>query len=257
MRRRVLRASLVVAAALVVGPVAVVVPGPTWPLFGAGCLLGGVFGALATVRLDDPRAILTLPRILAGFLLPLGWLTVAVGRAESPLGFFATPWFLGALASLAWLVAVVVAADWRTQERIDSLTEHVVFEARDPPENRRQLKLAAGVVLALGVGVAVGAFVFGLAEDAGTIYWLFPAMFPVWVPILAGSDGKEVAVTDGGVRVERQVHDWDTVDGYELTDDALVVSRPRWYHADLSFDRTDVENLSAVTDALEEYVPRR
>jgi hypothetical protein len=173
-------------------------------------------------------------------------------NATTPLGFFASPWFAGALASLAWLVAVVIALDWRTQERIDDLTPLVVFEARDPPENRRQLKVAAGVVLVLAAGVAVLAVVLGQGDSAGTMYWLFPALFPVWIPILAGSDGKEVAVTDGGVRVERQVHDWDTVDGYELTGDALVLSRPRWYHADLSFDRSDIEDVAAVTDALDE-----
>jgi|GEM_PF-1302694 len=256
MRRTALRISLVVAAALVVGPAATFLGEPTWPLFGAGCLLGGVCGVAATARLDSPGALLALPRILVGFLLPLGWLVVTVQRAETALGFVATPWFLGALASLAWLVAVVVAFDWQTQERIDGLTELVVFEARNPPENRRQLKVAVGIVLTLGVAFAVGAFVFGFADDAGTIYWLFPALLPVWVPLLTGSDGKEIAITDGGIRVERQVHDWDTVDGYELTDDALTITRPRWYHADLSFDRTDVEDLSAVTDALDEYVQR-
>mgnify|MGYP000229967355 CR=1 FL=1 len=256
MRRSVLRACLVVFAALVVGPAALVAGGQTWPLFGAGCLLGGVVGALATDRLEGPDAILPLPRILAGFCLPLGWLVVAVQRAESALGFLATPWFLGALASLAWLVAVVVAADWRTQERIDGLTERVVFEARDPPENRRQLQIAAGIVVVLAVGVAVLGVVFGFGDQVGTMYWLFPALIPVWVPILAGSGGKEVAVADEALRVERQLHDWDTVDGYELTDDALTLSRPRWYHADLSFDRNDVENLSAVTDALDAVLDR-
>jgi len=256
MRRTALRVSLVVAGALVVGPTALVLPGPTWPLWGAGCLLGGVFGVLATARLDGPDAILTLPRILVGFLVPLGWLVVAFQRAETALGFVATPWFVGTLASLAWLVAVVVALDWRTQAHIDELTELVVFEARNPPENRRQLQIAVGFVLVIGVGFAVAGIVFGFADDSGTLYWLLPSMLPVWLPLLTGSDDREVAITDGGVRVERQVHDWDTVDGYELTDDALTITRPRWYHADLSFARPDIEDLSAVTDALDQYVRR-
>ncbi|QLH78940.1 hypothetical protein HZS55_17290 [Halosimplex rubrum] len=97
----------------------------------------------------------------------------------------------------------------------------------------------------------LGLYLFALGGDGGSMYWLFPAMVSVWVPLLADSDGKEVAIADQGLRVERQVHDWTTVDGDELTDDALTLTRPKWYHADLPFDRSDVADLDAVTATLD------
>lgn len=110
-------------------------------------------------------------------------------------------------------------------------------------------------MLAIAAAVAVVSFAFGGADES--MYWLVPTMLPVWIPLLADSDGKEVAVADEGLRVERQVHDWATVDSYELTDDTLVLSRPKWYHADLSFDRGDIEDADAVTAALDDVLSRR
>ncbi|QLH83890.1 DUF5673 domain-containing protein [Halosimplex pelagicum] len=253
--RRWLRASLAAYAALLVAPAATLAPAPTWPSFAAGAILGGALGLAATATLDGPEAVLTLPRVLAGFALPLGWLWPAWTGATSIPSFLFTPWATGALAVLAWAAAVLVAADWRTRERIDGLTERVVFEARDPPGTRRQTRIAAGAVL--GVAALVAVVSFALGERAPSMYWLFPAMISVWVPLLADSDGREVAVAGSGLRVDRQIHDWGTVGGYELTDDALTLTRPKWYHADLSFDRADIDDLDAVTAALDEVLSRR
>ncbi|WP_436928850.1 DUF5673 domain-containing protein [Halosimplex halobium] len=253
--RRWLRASLAAYVALLAAPVATLAPAPTWPSFAAGAILGGAAGFAATATLDGPDAVLTLPRILVGFAAPLGWLWPAWTGATSIPTFLFTPWTGGAAAALAWVVAVVVAADWRTRERIDGLTELAVFEARNPPETRRQTRIAVGVMAVLVV--AAVAVSFALGGDMEFSYWWLPAMFGVWIPILADSDGREVAVADGGLRVERQIHDWDTVDGYELTDDALTVTRPKWYHSNRSFDRGDIEDLDAVTAALDEVLSRR
>ncbi|WP_436910765.1 DUF5673 domain-containing protein [Halosimplex marinum] len=253
--RRWLRASLVAYAALLTAPVATLAPAPTWPSFAAGAILGSAAGFAATATLDGPEEVLALPRVLAGFALPLGWLYPAWTGATSIPTFVFTPWTAGAAAALAWVVAVVVAADWRTRERIDGLTELAVFEARNPPETRRQARIAVGVMAVLVVAAVVISFALG--DGSGFSYWWLPAMLPIWIPILADADGREVAVADGGLRVERQIHDWDTVDGYEVSDDALTVTRPKWYHSDLSFDRGDVEDLDAVTAALDDALSRR
>jgi hypothetical protein len=253
--RRWLRASLAAYVALLVGPAATLVPAPTWPSFAAGAILGGAAGFAATATLDGPDALLTLPQVLAGFAPPLGWLWPAWAGATSIPTFLFTPWTAGAVAALAWVVAVVVAADWRTRERIDGLTERIVFEARNPPETRRQTKIAAGVIVASTAVVVVVSLVVG-SGDSDVFTWLFPALLPGWIVMLADPDGKEVAVADEGVRVERQIHDWATVDGYEVTDDALTLGRSKWYHSDLSFDRDDVDDLDAVTAALDEVLAR-
>ncbi|ELZ24545.1 hypothetical protein C475_12425 [Halosimplex carlsbadense 2-9-1] len=253
--RRWLRASLTAYAALLVGPAATLAPTPTWPSFAGGVTLGSALGFAVTAPLDGPEDVLTLPRVLTGFALPLGWLGPAWTGAASIPSFLFTPWAAGALAVVPWFAAVLVASEWRTRERIDALGERVVFEARKPSETRRQTRIAAAAVLGIAVVVAVVSFALGGAGES--MYWLFPTLLPVWIPVLAGSDGKEVAVADGGLRVERQVHGWDTVDGYELTDDALTLTRPKWYHADLSFDSGDIEDVEAVTAALDDVLSRR
>jgi len=250
--RRWLRLALTVYAALLVAPAATLAPIPTWPAFAAGAILGGVFGVTATATLAGPKDVLAPARLVVGFALPLGWLWPAWTGATSISSFLFTPWTVGSTAALAWVAAVVVASEWRTRERIDGLIERAVFEARDPPEQRRQHRIAAGVVLAIAVVVAVVSFAIG--GDGESMFWLFPTLLPVWIPLLSGSDGKEIAVTDGGLRVERQIHGWDTVDGYELTDEALTVTRPKWYHADLSFAREDIADLDEVTAALDDVL---
>lgn len=254
--RRALRLSLAAYAGLLVAPAATLGPGPTWPLFAAGAVVGALASTPVTARLDRPDSVVTLPRMLVGFAVPLGWIVPALDGAESAPDVLFSQWFAGALASLGWLVAVVVAHEWQTRERIDALTERAVFEARNPPETRRQLRIAAGVVIIFAGAVAVGSFAFGFGDDSGTFYWWFPAMVPVWLPIFAGPDGRGVTVADEGLRVERQIHGWETFDGYELTDDALLFSRTGWYRTTLSFDRDDIEDLDAVTAALDEFVER-
>lgn len=253
MMKRAIRLSLALYAALLVAPIATLFPAPTWPAFAGGAVLGGAFGYGVSGSVDHHSGLGSLPSLLTGFFAPLGWLWPAVEGAESAVSFFLSPWFAGVLAVVPWFVAVVVAYEWRARERIDGLTERVVFEARNPPETRRQVKIAAGVVMVMkGAGVVM---TFALGSGDSVYLWL-PLMVPVWIPILVGSDGREVAIADGGLRVERQIHEWEHIDGYELTDDALTVTRPAWYRTDLSFDRSDVEDIDAVTALLDEQFER-
>jgi len=248
--RRWLRASLAAYVALLVAPAATLAPAPTWSAFAAGAILGGAVGFAATATVDYRRGLGSVPVALVGFVLTLGWLWPAFTGADSVASFFLSPWFAGSLAVVPWFAAVLVAYESRRRDRIDALTERVVFEARNPPETRRQTKIAVGIIAAMTVVVVVVSLVVG-SGDSDVFTWLFPALLPGWIVMLADSDGKEVAVADEGLRVERQIHGWDTVDGYELTDDALTLARPKWYHSDRSFDRGDIENLDEVTAALD------
>jgi hypothetical protein len=251
--RRALRLSVAAYVALLLAPIATLAPAPAWPAFAAGAVLGGALGYAATATTDYRRGLQSLPVALGGFLVPLGWLWPAFTGADSPAAFVVSPWFVGALAVVPWFAAVLIAYESRTRERIDGLTERVVFEARNPPETRRQTKIAAGVIVAMSVVVTVVSFALG-SGDLDFVTWFFPALLPGWIVMLADSDGKEVAVADEGLRVERQVHDWATVEGYEVTDDALTLTRSAWYRDDLSFDRNDIENLDEVTAALDDVL---
>mgnify|MGYP000212267073 CR=1 FL=1 len=88
--RRWLRLSLAAYTGLLVAPVATLAPSPTWPSFVAGAILGGAAGYAATARggRRGPRSVAV---VLAGFVLPLGWLWPAFSSADSGGSFFASP----------------------------------------------------------------------------------------------------------------------------------------------------------------------
>lgn len=199
---------------------------------------------------------MAVPRLLAGFALPLAWLWPALDAATSIPTFVFSPWFVGVLAVVPWLAAVAAASEWRTRNRVDQLTELASFQARQPPSERRQVRVAVGVVLLVGIGGAVVSVALAGADSLDALYWTPLALTPLWIAISEG-DGREVAIAEEGLRVDRQVHDWATVDGYELTDDALSITRTEWYRSTLSFDRSDIEDVDGVTAALDERLERR
>jgi hypothetical protein len=249
MRTAVLRATLVAYAALLTAPVATVLPGSTWSLFAGGLVVGAALGTALTARLDAAGWLSTVPRGVGGLVVPLLWLFPVVEA-----GSIATPWFLGAAAVVPWLLAVLTASYCRTQGRIEAARTGIAFEARQPPAQRRQLTLAAGVLLAFSV--VAGAVILVVSGDFdwdSMLTWLPGSMVAVML-LLSDRDEREVAVTDAGLVVQQQLYGWDTIADYELTDEALVLSRTDWYRSELQYDRQDIEDLDAVTAALDKFL---
>ena len=255
MRETVFRASLAAYVALLVGPAGPLLPGAEWPLFAGGLAVGAVGGAIASRRID-PGSVLSPSRVVTGLALPLGWLIPMVTTAESLVDLYLSPWFAGACAAGVWLLVVLVAYDNRQRARIEALTEHVTFEAGPPRETHRQLQLAVGALLVLtGTVVVASALFLGDDVSLSSYVWL-PALVPVWTMLLTNRTTHEVAVAEEGLRVDRTIHDWETVESYELTDEALTIARPTWYHSDATFAREDIDDLDTVVDALSEHAPR-
>jgi hypothetical protein len=76
-------------------------------------------------------------------------------------------------------------------------------------------------------------------------------------PLFAAKDDeREVAITDAGVKIQMQVHDWETFADYELSDEALALERPARFRSSFTFDRSDIERIEAVEEALRRYLPR-
>lgn len=250
MRVDPLRATLTVYAAILLGPVPVTaIPG--WPSFALGAVLGGVIGAIVVRRMDLPEAILTLPRTVIGFTLPLVWLIGAGLQAGTPTAFFLSPLFGGSLAAPIWLVAVIIAIETRKQARLDAMETAMTFEARLPPTQRRQLRLAVGAL----AGVVAVAIVVLLAVDADVSWsafvWL-PGMIPVWLLTMRGGTARTVRIADVGLVVEQSIQDWETIRGAEVTAEALVVRRAGWYRPSLAFDCEDLDDSDAVVAAIAE-----
>jgi hypothetical protein len=252
MRRLALRALLAGYAGLLVAPLGPVAFERPVPGFAVAAVLGAVAAAIATVRVD-PVSWLDGPRSVALALVPTLWVaSVVAAPAEG------VPWLRlgGALAVLPGLVAVALAHDTRQAQRRRAATTTVSFTARPAPTVRRQLTVAAAVVLAAGVVVGVGLPLYlGDGVSVSSFVWL-PALVPAWIGLLDG-DGREVAVTDRGLRVERTLHDWEGFAAFAVTDDALRLHRDAWYRSSLSFDRDDVEDLDAVVRALGRHLSRR
>jgi hypothetical protein len=253
MRFEALRPAVIVYAALVLGPLPVLAPVSPWPSLALGVVLGGGIGAIAVRRIELPGAVLTLPGILAGFVLPLVWLIPLASRAETLLDFFFSPFFVGASAALVWLLTVIIASERRKRARLDTMSTTMTFEARPPPAQRRQQRLAVGT-LAVLVGVAIVTVVV-IDSDAqlSAFVWL-PAMIPVWLQLIQGETTHSVTVADIGLGIEKSIHEWETIKGVDVTDEALVVRRTDWYRTSLQFDREDIENSDAVVRAINEHV---
>lgn len=255
MRLEPLRPAVIGYAALVFSPLAVFAPVSPWPSFGLSVVLGGGIGTIVARRIELPGAVLTLPRILAGFVLPLVWLVPLASSAETPFDFFFSPFFVGASAALVWLIAVIIASETRKRARLDTMSTTMTFEARSPPAQRRQARLAVGT-LAVLVGVAiVTALVIDADAQLSAFVWV-PAMIPVWLQILRGETTRSVTVADIGLVVDKSIQDWETIQGADVTDEALVVRRTEWYRPNLQFDRDDVENSDAIVQAINEHVGR-
>lgn len=249
MRTAALRATLVGYAGLTVAPAAAVFPGPTWSLLIGGCLLGMAGGTVVTDRVDTVEWLSTVPRGLAGLVVPLVWVGLVVSAATSIPTAIRTPWFAGVVAVVVWLLAVYLAAHYREQDRMDEATTLVTFESRPPPETRRQLTLMVGAFAAITVlGGALLVTVGGLDSVLSTFGWL-PGTVGVYAALLATRSANEVTVTDVGVAYQGTLHEWDSFESVETSENTLTLTRTRWYQSELNFDRGDIEDEQQLLEA--------
>jgi hypothetical protein len=249
MRRTALRLTLVVYVALLVAPAATLLPGPTWTLFAAGTVPGAIAGAVVTRKGDAAAWLSTVPRGVAGLLAALLWVVPAAAS-----GAILTPWTVGVLAALPWLVALSTASHCRMQDRIEAATTLVTFEARPPRSQRRQMTVAATALVAFGIAVGVAFVLFtGGVENLATLAWL-PGMLSVFVVVLSNRQEREVTITDAGITVQNHLQGWDSIEGFEVTEEAVVFSRSDWYRSSFRFDRDDIDDTDAVEAALNEQL---
>lgn len=237
---------------------ALAVPAPTWPILLAGVVLFGTGGYLMARRLDLVMNLTGVWRNASMVLFPFAYLPRAVMRPPglSPAEFFTTPAFVGVFAALPGFVAVLTAYDCRNRWAMSAATVHAEFEARSAPKARRWRYVGGGAVLLSGV-LSAALFALGEGENPGAaIGAVATAMGSFTALAAAKDDEREVAITDAGVKVQSTVHDWDTFADYEVTETALVLERPKRWHATFEFDREDVENLDEVDTALRRYLPR-
>lgn len=232
-------------------------PGWTWPVVVAVFAVTAVTGYLMARRTGLAASLTGVWRNLSLVVFPFVYLPRLVARPPglSPVELVAVPATVGLFALLPGLLVVVTGDVYRNRRTFEDATVHVEFEARPGPCSRRWQLLGAGFVLFSGVfGVLV--MVFGGNANPGTLVTYLAAAMGGLTPLAARDDEREVAVTDAGVKVQMQVHDWDSFADYDVTDDALVLERPDRLRSSFAFDREDIERLDEVEAALKRYLPR-
>lgn len=252
MRQTVVRGTVLVYTALLVGPVAPLVAGESRGLLAAGCAVGAVVGALATAGQELTAPDASWPLGVAGLVAPLLWLLPAAGESSIEAAVL-SPWAVGASASIAWLLVVAGVGALHNARRREAARTVVTFSARPPREQRRQLQIAVATVTGVGGLTAVAFAVLGSGIEFTTLLPL--TILPTILPALDDDDGRDVSVTDHGLLVENSLHGWARFEGYDHTDDALVVASSG-LGGTQRFDTDDIDDVDAVVNALDSYLPR-
>jgi len=156
---------------------------------------------------------------------------------------------------LAGLILVAMSRNRHAAAAVDGVPELAAWEARWPRWWRHASLGIAGLTLVAWVIGLVAEYGFGV-DEAGALYFLML----VWIP-LAGTNPRTFRVTETGLVVEyplqHRFRPWSAYDGYELTDDALVVHHSAWWRPAHRCDRADVEDIGAATGALDTVLAPR
>lgn len=259
-RERVFAALFGAYVGCLLGPAtALLVPGPTWPVTLAGFIVAAGVGYLAAEKLDLAEALTGFWRNASIVVFPFVYLPRVAFRSREPsfVEFVAVPATLGLLAVVPGFFVIVIGNEYRNRETLTDATVHAEFEARPAPKTRRW-QFVGGVMVVLSGGFGALAFLFLDGDPSPGLFagYAATAMGGLTTLLAAKDDEREVKITDVGVKVKMAIHDWNTFTDYEVTDDAVVLERPKWWHSSFKFDREDIENLDEVEPALRRYLPR-
>jgi hypothetical protein len=252
MHQRIVRGTVILYSALLLGPVApwVAGEGDAWVLLAVGCGVGAVIGGLATAERELIAPGATWRLGIAGLVVPLGWF-VPIARNSSVESVLLSPWTVGASASVAWLLVIMAVGGHRNAKRREQARTIVEFSARPPESQRRRLAIALAFIMFSGFAVVA---VFAVVGEEFSMLTLIPSVtVPVFFAII--NDEREVAVTDRGLIIGNMIHRWEKFEGYECDDDVLSVVGSASVGTQ-RFEIDDIENVGVVRSALGDYLPR-
>ncbi|WP_231188613.1 hypothetical protein [Haladaptatus sp. DYF46] len=154
------------------------------------------------------------------------------------------------------LPLVTMSRNRYTTAALTGTTEITEWEGRWP-QRWRQMSYGAMIIAILGsVAGILAQVVFGV-EWAGDLYLLMV----LWAPLAGAANPRTFRVTDAGLVVERPMlhrfRPWTAFTGYSLGDEALVIHRRGWWRQNLRCDRDDIDDIDAVTAALDTVMPDR
>lgn len=258
--------------------------------FVAGLYAAALFAPavmLGLSRVIDDAAVLYIGFLVAvtGITAVAGWvvswtpgLAVSLGRRDANWLLAAVPfaWFLGVfgvtavvgieppgiavlLAMIATvgglflgLILITMSRTRHAAAALEGVDDIAQWEARWPPR-WRHVSIGGAVVGGIaGVAGMIAQLAFGV-DWAGSFYLL---LF-VWTPFAGMANPRTFRVTERGLVVERplqrQFRPWSAYEGYELTQNALVIRSSAWWRPAHRCDRADIEDVDAAVAALKRY----
>ena len=247
--------------ALVLSPavlLAVSVAGWTEPAVLYGAFLATGVGALALAGLVFSSRLGLAPRLGSS---PLAWVPAALGVVvaagalatfEYGGGISVIGVFLGLFAALGGLALGGLAYSRYAAAVLESAAEQLAFEAGWPTTARNRLYAVAGVVAGLS---AIG-WVAGVVAGPDWLATLGQLGFSLGLVTSVAARSRTYRVTSAGLAVDEplrtRVVPWSAFEGWDRTDDAIVVRRPR--RVDVRVAADDLEDPDAVADALARYL---
>ena len=226
-------------------------------ILAAGLTIAGAGGLAATTMPKLPERVTSLPAVAATILPPLLFLPYLVfaepaGRAE---------WLaiVGLLAVVPGMLVPIAGAVIRNQRLRSEATEHAVVTVGDEDDGMfgpRGESVLFVVVTIGALAMIVGTALSVIADSASNTSLLTSLTGLSSLLFLFTDDSTELAVTDAGLRFDRSMTPWDDLDGFRVADDEIEIERAKWWLPTRDFDRDDMSDDEAFTEALNEFLPR-
>lgn len=243
-----------------VGPAVVdALPWPVWTGLGVvTASVGGVAGGHAATRVGERDRLESVGgRRLLGWLLVPPTLAAAAflwTALSSPAPSTATlgPLLVACGGGYLFGGATVVAVELRYERLATAAAEPLAtWSARQPARQRRQRRRASAVLTVLWVGSIVAV----TATTGAVPFWLLPLGVSTMYGLYPDRRREFVALP-AGLKRGISVTSWDRYEGYELTDDALVV-HAGGLTGDVRCERAEIEDETRVVAALDELLGER
>lgn len=166
----------------------------------------------------------------------------------------ALPFALG--GGLGFLAAFLVGywADQAVIARSRAITDHrLSWTAKKLAEAMwfRLLRISSILVtfgLALVVWIAGGVLL--------AVFWVLVGLLQIGL-LVSSRQRRQYELTDDGLISIFGFLPWEQFEGYELTDDALVLYGTVWPFGTVAYDRESIDDLDAVCETLDRYLPER
>jgi hypothetical protein len=207
------------------------------------------------VRLSATRLHYALVGLPVGSALVLGgWSLLGRGLTASAI----VPILVVVVASIPAGIVAIAADNARVRAVRDSSTTAVRWRATPPPSFARRWKLvyAGGGLALIGTGLAL---TFSTDTD-GTFLMAFGG--GILGQSLNVDRTQEFEVYERGIVVappgalRAHLLEWERIEAYSLTDEALTLHR--WLLGfSLASDRREIDDVDAVTAALDSHLDRR